>query len=160
MRLFPCDCHGGESIDATNHVPGSDCAIRLDTGGTSTHVSSRCWASRNLHCPYLRPLNFNTLPATDQERLNTFRMQAQLTYLYEDDANQPPDPYLNPNGIDGSWGVGAQDAIRRFRWKHRLAIYTTANMPANEAGTSGDAPTEGDATWNELNNQALTRAPI
>jgi len=151
FRLFPCDCHGGESIDSTHHTPASSCAIRIDTLGTDNFVPSVCWASRNLHCPYLHPSNFDTLPVTDQDRLNNFRVQSQLTYLFEDDSNQAGMLYLDPNGIDGNWGTAAQNAIRRFRWKHRVQIYLPQDIPASEQATTNSSPVEGDETWSHLN---------
>lgn len=166
-RLFPCDCHGGESI-TNDPSPGSSCVIRIDTAGTSAYVSSHCWASRNLHCPYLRPNNYSQLAQNTKAQLNTSRIQAQLTYLFEDESNSSQnvpnanDRYLSPGGIDGNWGNQAQAALKRFRWLHYVEIYNSPK-PASENTVSGalmdlnnltDADLDLDATWIALNQHA------
>ena len=150
-RLFPCDCHWPNNSPHSARV----CAIRTQTN-SNTVISSRCWASRNLYCPYLRPNNFDNLPNNTKNLLNTFRIQSQLTYLYEDDSNQaepPSNRYIDPNGIDGNWGGSAENAIRRFRNKHWAEINPGIPKPAENL-ISDAIPTEGDATWNILNQRA------
>lgn len=110
-RLFPCDGNWPAASDWN----AARCAVRTDLGIAEnqklTRVSSNCWASRNLHCPYLSGI---------------FKYQAQLTYLFEDDVNSSltgTNKYLNPNGIDGDWGNSAKLAIERFRTKHQGEIW-------------------------------------
>jgi|GEM_PF-5298182 len=102
-RLFPCDCSGGDEVDLA-----VQCKIKVnDTTGTNS-VSNTCWASRNLHCPYMSGI---------------FLIQAQLTFLHDDNAN-----YTSPNGIDGGWGGGAKAAIKKFREIHESDIYNNSSI--------------------------------
>lgn len=85
-RLFPCDCH----FPLGNVNSASNCVIKASSGGSTT-VSNQCWASRNLHCPYM----------ADTGKYK-FRIQAQLKYLYTDKASNG---FKDPGSIDGNWGT-------------------------------------------------------
>ncbi|MCB9845604.1 MAG: M23 family metallopeptidase [Phycisphaeraceae bacterium] len=102
---FPCDC------PSTNYA-AQTCRLR---GGNSDLIASRCWASRQLRCPYLVA--------------GTRRIQAQLVFMHEDGGN----PYTRPgtvhNQIDGNWSANHQASIRVFREQNRAAIADLPNPP-------------------------------
>lgn len=127
-RLFPCDC--GESEQA------SQCAIKANANETK-YISSNCWASRNLHCPYLAGI---------------FLYRAQLIYLAEDPSNTTDPKYLEPSMKSTSWDTNGDDgkAIRRFREKHQVRIFGSNPIPASTHSFWESEP--GDpATINTLN---------
>ena len=154
-RIFPCDCHGGNGI-GPNTDPGSTCSIKV--AGGSNYVSNKCWASTNLHCPYMDPNNIDGITPPRTLALEVYRLQSQLTYIFEDDINQvlvDPNNYVDPGAIDGAWGGSCDNAIKRFKELH---INTIEPIVANRSA-AGDPwwtsqPTNGDATWIQLNTLA------
>jgi hypothetical protein len=130
-RLFPCDCHWptGSTYTAQN------CAVRTAIN-PSTIVSSECWASRNLHCPYLS---------------GTSLYKAQLVFLAE---TPPGNTDLNPGSIDDTWGSSVQEAIKEFREIYQDEIYINIPIPPNNDPLWITEPTDGDATQLVLNTHA------
>ncbi|MBK6822891.1 MAG: peptidoglycan DD-metalloendopeptidase family protein [Saprospiraceae bacterium] len=85
-RLFPCDCKNG-------NLAAFRCVIRSnDLPNANLNKCSECWASRNLHCPYM---------AGDAKKV--FRIQAQLNYFKDDRPDN--DDFKYPGSIDGNWGT-------------------------------------------------------
>jgi len=109
--------------------------------GGNVNPAKFCWASRNLHCPYLGS-NTNKI----------FLYQAQLTYH----ANTSKNTGLDPKGITGQWNVGSGDAIKTFRQKYRTEIYTgSVPEPTTDAQwKAAPASTDPDLTIARLNYYA------
>lgn len=149
-RMLPCDCKNGNNR-------AYKCYLRKNelSNADNKSISSSCWASRNLHCPYLRPDNFSELSEQEQGELNIFLTQAQLQYLYDDDRRADENDkvgYLSPNGIDGGWGQGAQSAIMKFREENWSAIYPDKALADATDDEKKAAPDE--ATMAALNTFA------
>lgn len=138
-RLFPCDCHGGtikikkvrEDEEGKKHEEieehmGSGCIIRGND--KSIVVARECWASRNLHCPYL---------ASHSD--DTYLVQAQLGWIPKEAGIQP----------DGDWGKKSKAAIRAFRMEH------LADEFAGKEATDLEAfPEKGSSTRKKLDELA------
>jgi len=86
-RLFPCDCKNGSN-------QAYKCILRSSVlpDAIESSISSGCWASKNLYCPYM---------AGDANKV--FRIQAQLNYFRDDRLDN--NNFKNPGSIDGNWGT-------------------------------------------------------
>ncbi len=94
-RLFPCDCNNGNYRAYRCYLRNNDLPNANDK-----NIANDCWASRNLHCPYL--LN----PGNE-----TFLLQAQLRFLHDNDNNR----YESPGDINGELGPNPVSEVVNLR---------------------------------------------